>query len=354
MLEGAAHGRSQSLPVVARRATNEAASTPRPALPCDPHCPATLPCLPPSLWPDANLQGAQRNPAAPSVGGARGGQLCGGAAPPARAALPRRQPPRHGAGSGRRQWVLRGSSVPACCRQAAATCAGGMPSQRPNCACPAQIWHEVERALTTDDGRPLDKKAAAAGATYPFSEVGLLRCVCGGRQSARCWRFVAQPRASHTLRMRCRSTPCIPSLVCPARQAAPVLGGGRAGRAAPPAASRRGRPDPETQGSGPRRAARLAHRCGGRRSGCEHLRVPRVHAAAARHCGAELMWDPPPLQAWSPACAARRWASRWRMMCTVPTSAPRTRPCSTARCAPTLACCASCTVSGGGLSWLRV
>ena len=40
----------------------------------------------------------------------------------------------------------------------------------------SQIWHEVERALTTDDGRPLDKHAAAAGVRYPFSEVGILRC----------------------------------------------------------------------------------------------------------------------------------------------------------------------------------
>lgn len=37
------------------------------------------------------------------------------------------------------------------------------------------IWHEAERSLTTDDGQPLDPEAAAAGVTYPFREVGVLR-----------------------------------------------------------------------------------------------------------------------------------------------------------------------------------
>lgn len=39
------------------------------------------------------------------------------------------------------------------------------------------IWHEVERSLTTNDGQPLDPEAAAGGLPYPFSEVGVLRCV---------------------------------------------------------------------------------------------------------------------------------------------------------------------------------
>lgn len=37
------------------------------------------------------------------------------------------------------------------------------------------IWHEVERALSTESGRPLDPAAAAAGTTYPFTQIGVLR-----------------------------------------------------------------------------------------------------------------------------------------------------------------------------------
>ena len=39
----------------------------------------------------------------------------------------------------------------------------------------AMIWHETERRLSTDDGRPLDPAAAAAGVRYPWQQRAVLR-----------------------------------------------------------------------------------------------------------------------------------------------------------------------------------
>lgn len=37
------------------------------------------------------------------------------------------------------------------------------------------VWHEVERAVSTGDGKPLDKAAQREGVEYPFTQIGVLR-----------------------------------------------------------------------------------------------------------------------------------------------------------------------------------
>lgn len=56
-------------------------------------------------------------------------------------------------------------------------CASHQPSPPCRSSRRTMIWHEVERCITTDDGQPLDPERAAGGPPYPFSEVGVLRCV---------------------------------------------------------------------------------------------------------------------------------------------------------------------------------
>lgn len=68
----------------------------------------------------------------------------------------------------------------------------------------AMIWHEAERALSTADGRPLDPKAARAGVTYPFRQIGVLRLrLCLAVDAAPGGRHLLRPgEADLTLKLK--------------------------------------------------------------------------------------------------------------------------------------------------------
>lgn len=125
----------------------------------------------------------------------------------------------------------------------------------------AMVWHEAEHALSTDDGQPLDP-AAAPGAAYPFTQIGLLRC--GGALLAGAWRgpraMVSTLQAQPLLAKK--KNPHSFPLCPPAKQAAPVPGCGccRRRAEAAPAAPGPGRFDFEAQGSRSRRLADIRSR----------------------------------------------------------------------------------------------
>ena len=166
--------------------------------------PTLLRRSPPAALPPA---GAQRDAAARRVGGVCGAQLCRGCAPPARLPLRTRLSPHDGAPHGA------GPALAGCCLRPGTPADGPRRQPSSSCACAPtpQIWHEVERAVATDDGRPLDPEAA--GTAYPFSQIGVLRCAAAALPACR-----QQPRAA-----ACGGCPHASPLLPPCRLPPPRL-----------------------------------------------------------------------------------------------------------------------------------
>lgn len=71
------------------------------------------------------------------------------------------------------------------------------------------VWHETEHRLSTDDGRPLDPAATAAGVCYPWRQIALLRQrLCHAVEATagelRPRHLLKPGQADMTLKARCR------------------------------------------------------------------------------------------------------------------------------------------------------